>query len=83
MGLVLAYALHLFYFFDYILLIMLCSCPNFSPFAPSSEHPPLPKAIHTPLFMSMGHVYRFFDSSISYTVLYIPMAILELPVCIC
>ena len=41
--------------------------------------PPLPQAIPIPLFMSVGHVYKFFGFSISYTVLYIPMAILYLP----
>ena len=56
---------------------MLLQLSQFSPFAP---HPPstspLPQAISTPLFMSMGQAYKFFGYSFSYTVLYIPVAIL-------
>ena len=61
-----------------IIFYYLCyySCPNFSPFAPFHPAPLLPEAIPTPLFMSMGHAQMFFGYSISYTVLYIPMAIL-------
>ena len=33
-------------------------------------------AFKAALFMAMGHVYKFFGYSISYSVLYIPMAIL-------
>ena len=50
--------------------------PIFPTFPPSTQHPLLPLAISTHLFMSMGPVYKFFGYSISYTVLYIPMAIL-------
>ena len=37
---------------------------------------PLPQAIPPLLFLSMGHVQKFFGYSISCAVLYIPMAIL-------
>ena len=47
----------------------------------SSPIPLHPQAKPTPLSMTMGHAYVFFGYSISYTVLYIPMAILELPIC--
>ena len=55
---------------------MLLQLSQFYPFAPSTKRPPLPQAIPTQLFMSMGHGYKFFGYSISYTVLYIPTAIL-------
>ncbi|KAF6109649.1 hypothetical protein HJG60_010887 [Phyllostomus discolor] len=45
-------------------------------------HAPHPQAIPTPLFISMGHTYKFFGYSTSYTVLYCPMAILQLSICI-
>ena len=41
---------------------------------PQRPHPL--KQIPIPLFIFLGHVYKFFGYSISYTVLYIPMAIL-------
>ena len=47
----------------------------FSPFPPCTYHFPFPQAIPHPLFMSMGHVYKFLSYSISYAVIYIPMAI--------
>ena len=56
-------------------------CPDFSPLALLYAACPLPWAIPIPLLMSMGHVYKFFGYSISCTVLYIPMAILYLPIC--
>ena len=59
--------------FNYILLVMLLRFPNVSSFClplPSTRSPPLPQTIPTPLFMSMGHVYKFFGYSISYTVIY-------------
>ena len=52
-----------------------------SPFAPLSWYPPFPPATPTPLFMSMGHTYKYSGYSVSYTVLYIPMAIQYLPIC--
>ena len=55
------------YFIDYVTTIVL----NFLPFPSSIQHYTLP-AIPTLLFMSMGHVYKFFRYSISYTVLYTP-----------
>ena len=57
------------------LLIMLL---QLSQFLPPLTSPPstTPQGIPTSLFMFMDHVCKFFGSSISYTVLYIPMAIL-------
>ena len=46
------------------------------PFSLSIRCSLLPQIIPPPLFMSMGHVYKFFGYSMSYTVLYILMAIL-------
>ena len=63
-------------FFKLYFLIMLLQLSQFYPFAPSTKRPPLPQAFPTQLFMSMGHGYKFFGYSISYTVLYIPTAIL-------
>ena len=61
-----------------IIFYWLCyySCPNFSSFVPLHPAPPTPSGNSTPLSMSMGHVRKSFDYSISYTVLYIPLAIL-------
>ena len=58
------------YFIDYAITVVLI----FLPLCPSTQQPPLPQAIPTPVFMSMGHMYKFFGYSISYTVLHIPMA---------
>ena len=55
---------------------MLLQLSQFFPLGPQ-----LPQAIPTPLSMSVGHVYEYFGCSIPYTVLYIPMAILYLPIC--
>ena len=41
-----------------------------------TQYTQLPQANPTPLFMSVGNAYKFFGYSISYMVLYIPMAIL-------
>ena len=59
------------YFTDYAITVV----PIFPPLPPSTEHPPLPQAIPTALFMSMCHLCKFFGYSTSYTVLYIPLAI--------
>ena len=64
------------YFIDYAITVVLIF--PLSPLPPST---PIPSGISPPLFMSMGHVYKFFGCSISYTVLYIPIAILQLPIC--
>ena len=66
------YVLFKLYFIDYAITIVLI----FPPLHALIQHPPYRQAIPTPLFMSVGHVYRCFDCFISYTVLYIPMAIL-------
>ena len=62
------------FYFVYAIIVVLI----FSPISVLHLVPPLPQAIPMSLFMSMnmGHVYKFFGFSISYTVLYIPMAIL-------
>ena len=71
--------IHIEYFFKlYFILYTITVVLIFPPLTPSAQHPSLPQAIPPPLFMSMGHVYNFFGYSISYTVLYIPMAILYL-----
>ena len=55
---------------------MLLQLSQFPLFAPSTQLPPqLPQAIPPPLFMSMV-MCRFFGYYISYTVLYIHLAIL-------
>ena len=58
----------LLYFIDYAITVVLM----FPPLYISTQHPPLSQAIPPPLFMSTGHVYKFFGSSISYPVCYIP-----------
>ena len=55
---------------------MYYNCPDFFPFALLHPAPPFPQAIPVPLFISMGHAYKFFGCSLSYTVLYILTAIL-------
>ena len=50
---------------NYILLIRLLQLSWFFPLCPTStQYPPLPQTIPTPLFMSMGHVYKYFGYSI-------------------
>ena len=60
-----------------IIFYWLCyySCPNFFPFASPLPSYPLPQAISTPIFMSMGHMCKLSGYSISYTVLHIPMVL--------
>ena len=65
------------YFIDYAITVVLI----FPPLPPFTQHLPLPQAIPPPVFLSMGHAYKFFGYSIFYTVLYIPMAILLLLIC--
>ena len=43
---------------------------------PPTNPPSFRSSARTSLLMSMDHAYRFFGCCISYTVLYIPMAIL-------
>ena len=58
------------------------SCPSFSPFA--LLHPaPAHSLGQSPPPLSMGQTYVFFGYSISYTVLYIPVAILGLGLGLC
>ena len=65
------------YFTDHAITVVLI----FPPLPPSTQYPLLPQALPTPFFKSTGHAYKFFGSSISHTVLYTPMAILQLPIC--
>ena len=60
------------YLTDYVITVVLM----FPSLIPSTQHPLLHQAIPTPFFMSRGHVYKFFGYSLSYTVLYIPTAVL-------
>ena len=62
---------------NYFLLIMLLQLSQFFPFGPTppSPLPWLPRAVPAPLVTSVGPADKFFVFSISYTVLYIPMAI--------
>ena len=70
-----------FYFFKYISLIMLLLLSQFPPFVPLHPVSPFPSSNPHLQFMSMGHIYKFFGSSISYTVPNIPMSILYSPIC--
>ena len=65
--------LHIFksYFIDYAITVAPIVPPLLTHSVLST-----PSGNPTPLFMSMGHMCKFFGCSISYTVLYIPMAIL-------
>ena len=70
------YFLCLFISFLKIIFYWLCyySCPGFSSFAPLYSAPLHPS--DKPHTMFIGHAYKFFGYSISYTVHYISMAIL-------
>ena len=69
-------------FLNYVLWIMLLQLSSFFPSLPfSTQCPLLPQAILPPLFTSMGHAYKFFRYSNSYTVVYFPMAVLYQPIC--
>ena len=50
----------------------------FTPSFPSTLYSP-PTMIPPPLFMSMGHIYKFFGLYISYTILNLPLSTLYLP----
>ena len=58
------------FFIDYAITVV----PIFPLLSLSTQHPSFPQAIPTPLFVSMGHSYKFFGYSISYTVPYSPLA---------
>ena len=58
------------YFIDYAIRVALI----FPPLPPLHSTPSLWQS-PPPLFMSMGHMYKFFVYTTYYTVLYIPMAI--------
>ena len=60
------------HFIDYAIKVT----PIFPLLPPSTQHPPLPQAIPTPLFMSVDHMYRLFGYSVPCTALYTPMATL-------
>ena len=61
-----------FFSLKYILLILLLSLSQFFPLSPPCLVPSFLPAFLPPYFMSMGHVYKFFGFSISYTVLTSP-----------
>ena len=64
------YVLFKLYFIDYAITIVLI----FPHLHALIQHPPYRQAIPTPLFLSIGHVYKFFGYYISYTEIYSPMA---------
>ena len=51
------------------------SCLNFSPLPP-----PLGTSLPSNMFVSIGHAYKFFGFSISYTILNISLSVLYLPI---
>ena len=68
-----------FYFFIFYWLCYY-SCPIlFSPLFPSTLHHPSHQHSPPPQFMSMGHTYKFFGFSISYTIFNLLLSILYLP----
>ena len=68
------------FYFNYILLIMLLQLSHyFLPLFPLCPAHPLLLAFPPPQFMSIGHTYKFFGFSISYTILTLPLSILYLP----
>ena len=58
---------------------MLLNHSSFSPFAPLCPVPSFSSAFLPFQFMSMGHEYKFFGYSISYTILNISLSVLFLP----
>ena len=60
------------YFIDYAIIV----APILPPLPSSIRHLQLPQAIPPPLFMSIGHEFKFFGYSIFYTVLDTQMTIL-------
>ena len=67
-----------YYYFLYFIDYAFTTVPTFPLLPSSTQHLPLSQAIPTPSFMSMGHTYKYFSYSISYTVPYIPRL---LPIC--
>ena len=55
-------------FFKYFLLIMLLQFSQFFALYPPFALPHQPSSIPSPQFMSMGYTYKFFESSVSYTI---------------
>ena len=74
--------LWLFVLYFYLCLIIFHSLwyyyivQTISPWPPSTQQTPLSQAMPLTLFTPMDQVYKLFGYSISYTILYIPMAIL-------
>ena len=66
-GSILSFILYFFFlkYIDYAITVV----PIFSPFAPLHPVPPFPPAIPPLRAMYMGHAYKFFSFSISYTIL--------------
>ena len=63
-------------FFKYFLLIMLLQFSQFFPLYPPSILPQPSSVPPTPLVLSMGCTYKFFESSVCYTIFYLPLSIL-------
>ena len=55
---------------------MLLQFSQFSPLYAPFALPTQPSSIPPPYFMSMGCMYKFFDSSVSYTIFYLSPSIL-------
>ena len=78
-------SLHCIFFFFSFLKVYFIDCAItivpffFSPLFPSVLQPPA-SPLSPPQVMSMGHTYKFFGFSISYTILNIPLSILCLPI---
>ena len=71
---------HIFFFLNFIdcaITVVLI----FYPFAPLHPAPFTPSGNSPTIFMSISYAYKFFDYSISWAVFYLPMAILDLPIC--
>ena len=71
------------YLFIYLCIIYyaIIVVPTFLPLPPCTQHFPHSWTISPPLFMSMGHAYKFFGNTIFYTSLSIPLPLLYVPIC--
>ena len=71
---VIGYLFFINIFIDYAITVV-----PFSPLHSTPSCPPPPSHIPPLQFMSMGHTYKFFGFSISYTILTLPLSIFYLP----